>query len=96
MELGAPQSRPAPPLLELVVQQCSQHQQLAFIKTSHAGFRGPLNAQKEKGKLGEERGDGQRHGRGGLRAGQSGSPEGVIDVTLQAMDVGPTEGNRER
>ena len=31
-----------------------------------------------------------------MRAGQTGSPEGVIDVTLQAMDVGPTEGNRER
>ena len=94
--MGAPQSRPAPLLLELVVQQCRQHQQLAIIKTSRAGFRGPLNAQKEKGKLGEERGDGQRDGRGSLRAGQSGSPEGVIHITLQAMDVGPTEGNRER
>ena len=31
-----------------------------------------------------------------MRAGQSGSPEGVIHITLQAMDAGPTEGNRER
>ena len=51
---------------------------------------------RKKGSWGEEQGDGQRDGGGGLRAGQSGSPEGIIHVTLQAMDAGPTEGNRGR
>ena len=31
-----------------------------------------------------------------LRAGQGRSPEGIIHITLQAMDAGSTEGKRER